>query len=50
MLEALSKGLTNPELSKELDISIYAVKFHLSNLFEKHLVRIRAQPIVFYYS
>ncbi|WP_232825041.1 response regulator transcription factor [Primorskyibacter marinus] len=50
MLEALSKGLTNRELSKELDISINTVKFHLSNLFEKLSVRNRAQAIAFYYS
>ena len=50
MLEALSKGLTNRELAKELDISINTVKFHLSNLFEKLSVRNRAQAIAFYYS
>ena len=50
MLEALSKGPTNRGLARELDISIYAVKFHLSNLFEKLLVCNRAQAIVFYYS
>lgn len=50
MLEALSKGLTNRELSKELGISINTVKFHLSNLFEKLSVRNRAQAIAFYYS
>lgn len=49
MLEALSKGLTNRELSKELNISINTVKFHLSNLFEKLSVRNRAQAIAFYY-
>ncbi len=50
MLEALSKGLTNRELAKELGISINTVKFHLSNLFEKLSVRNRAQAIAFYYS
>ena len=50
MLEALSKGLTNRELAKELDISINTVKFHLSNLFEKLSVRNRAQAIAFFYS
>lgn len=50
MLEALSKGLTNRELSKTLDISTNTVKFHLSNLYEKLSVRNRAQAIAFYYS
>lgn len=50
LLEALSKGLTNRELSKELGISANTVKFHLSNLFEKLNVKNRAQAIAFYYS
>lgn len=50
MLEALSKGLTNRELSKELEISTNTVKFHLSNLYDKLSVRNRAQAIAFYYS
>ncbi len=50
MLIALSKGLTNRELSKELEITINTVKFHLSNLYEKLGVKNRAQAIAFYYS
>ena len=50
LLDALSTGLTNRELSKELDISINTVKFHLSNVFEKLSVRNRSQAIAFYYS
>ena len=50
LLEALSKGSTNRELSAELGISINTVKFHLSNLFEKLSVRNRAQAIAFYYA
>jgi two-component system nitrate/nitrite response regulator NarP len=50
MLDALSKGLTNRELSKELDISINTVKFHLSNLYDKLSVKNRAQAIAFFYS
>lgn len=50
LLEALSKGLTNRELSKELEISENTVKFHLSNLFEKLDVKSRAQAIAFYYA
>lgn len=50
MLEALSKGLTNRELSSELGISTNTVKFHLSNLYDKLSVKNRAQAIAFYYS
>jgi two-component system nitrate/nitrite response regulator NarP len=50
MLEALSKGLTNRELSAELEITINTVKFHLSNLYEKLSVKNRTQAIAFYYS
>lgn len=50
MLEALSRGLSNRELSKELGISTNTVKFHLSNLYDKLSVRNRAQAIAFFYS
>lgn len=50
ILEALSQGLTNRELSKELGISANTVKFHLSNMYEKLRVKNRAQAIAFYYS
>ncbi len=50
LLEALSKGLTNRELARDLEISANTVKFHLSNLFEKLSVKNRAQAIAFYYS
>lgn len=50
LLEALSKGLTNRELSRELNISANTVKFHLSNLFEKLSVKNRAQAIAFFYA
>ncbi|MEM6824897.1 MAG: response regulator transcription factor [Pseudomonadota bacterium] len=50
MLEALSKGLTNRELSAELGITVNTVKFHLSNLYDKLSVKNRAQAIAFYYS
>ena len=50
MLEALSKGLTNRELSRDLGITVNTVKFHLSNLYEKLSVKNRAQAIAFYYS
>lgn len=50
LLEALSKGLTNRELARDLEISENTVKFHLSNLFEKLDVKNRAQAIAFFYS
>ena len=50
ILEALAKGLSNRELSKELLISTNTVKFHLSNIYEKLSVRNRAQAIAYYYS
>ncbi|MDT1063996.1 response regulator transcription factor [Paracoccus sp. CPCC 101403] len=50
MLAALSKGLTNRELSRELGITMNTVKFHLSNLYDKLSVKSRAQAIAFYYS
>jgi len=50
MLEALSKGLTNKELSQELGITVNTVKFHLSNLYDKLSVKNRAQAIAFFYA
>jgi two-component system nitrate/nitrite response regulator NarP len=50
LLEGLSRGLTNRELSKEFEISPNTVKFHLSNLFEKLSVKNRTQAIAFYYA
>ncbi|MEM7438417.1 MAG: response regulator transcription factor [Pseudomonadota bacterium] len=50
IMEALSQGMTNRELSKELGISTNTVKFHLSNLYEKLNVKNRAQAIAFYYA
>lgn len=50
ILEALSKGLTNRQLSQQLEISTNTVKFHLSNLYDKLGVKNRAQAIAFYYS
>ena len=50
MLQELSKGLTNRELSTELGISVNTVKFHLSNLYDKLAVRNRSQAIAYFYS
>ena len=50
LLEALSKGLSNRDLARELGISTNTVKFHLSNLYDKLSVRSRAQAIAFFYA
>ncbi|TMV03403.1 response regulator transcription factor [Ruegeria sediminis] len=50
ILESLSKGMSNRELSKALGISTNTVKFHLSNLYDKLSVKNRAQAIAYYYS
>ncbi len=50
ILEALSKGLTNRELSAELEISVNTVKFHLSNLYDKLSVKNRAQAIAAFFN
>lgn len=50
LLEALARGLSNKELATEFDIAVNTVKFHLRNLFDKLMVKNRAQAIAFYYS
>ena len=49
IIEALSEGLTNKQLSARLDISSNTVKFHISNIFDKLNVKNRAQAIAHYY-
>ncbi|HEM45458.1 MAG TPA: response regulator transcription factor [Alphaproteobacteria bacterium] len=48
ILIALSQGLTNQQLAKELDISLNTVKFHLKNLYGKLGVDNRAQAVARY--
>ena len=50
ILEALATGMTNKELSAELEISTNTVKFHLSNIFDKLGVKNRTQAIAFFYA
>lgn len=50
ILDFLSKGMSNRDLSKALQISTNTVKFHLSNIYEKLSVKNRAQAIAYYYS
>jgi two-component system nitrate/nitrite response regulator NarP len=49
LLEALANGMSNRELSAELDISINTVKFHLSNIYDKLGVRNRGQASAYYF-
>ncbi len=49
IIEALSEGLTNKQLSARLQISANTVKFHISNIFDKLNVKNRAQAIAHYY-
>lgn len=50
ILEALATGMTNKELSAELEISTNTVKFHLSNIFDKLGVKNRTQAIAYFYA
>ncbi|WP_254443463.1 response regulator transcription factor [Ruegeria atlantica] len=50
ILEALSQGMSNRDLSRELQISTNTVKFHLSNIYDKLGVKNRTQAIAYYYS
>ena len=50
LLFALSRGLSNKALAKELGISVNTVKFHLRNLFDKLSVSNRAEAIALYYA
>ncbi len=50
ILEALAQGMSNQDLSKELQISTNTVKFHLSNIYEKLDVKNRTQAIAQFYS
>lgn len=46
VLESLLQNLSNKEIASKLNISERTVKFHVSNLLEKHNVRRRADLIV----
>lgn len=50
LLNSLSLGRSNKELSEDHGITVNTVKFHLRNLYEKLSVNNRAQAIAFYYS
>ncbi|HWH56246.1 MAG TPA: response regulator transcription factor [Terriglobales bacterium] len=46
VLESLLQNLSNKEIASQLNISERTVKFHVSNLLQKHGVRRRADLIV----
>ena len=45
VLTAVSRGLTNKEIARELDISRHTVKFHLESLMRKLQVSSRAEAV-----
>lgn len=49
ILETLSGGLTNREMSSELEISTNTLKFHLSNIYDKLSVKNRTQAMAVYF-
>ncbi len=50
LLEKLSLGMTNLEMSEVLQVSPNTVKFHLRNIYSKLNVRNRAEAVALYYN
>ena len=46
VLRRMSEGLTNPQIAKELVISLSTVKTHLNNIYGKLNVRNRAEAVL----
>lgn len=46
ILDLVSRGLSNKEIARQLDISAETVKSHLKNTFEKLDVQRRAQAVL----
>src|SRR5436305_8105156 len=46
VLEMIARGLTNGQVAKELDVSVHAVKFHLSSVYRKLEVGNRTEAAV----
>jgi len=48
VLAMVAQGLTNSEVSKRLDVTVHAVKFHLASIYRKLGVGNRAEAAVTY--
>ena len=46
VMELVVKGLTNEEISKELEITTHTIKAHLISIYEKLQVKNRAQAAI----
>ena len=43
-----SRGLSNREIARELEVTVHAVKFHLASIFRKLHVANRTEAAVIY--
>jgi DNA-binding CsgD family transcriptional regulator len=48
VLAKASRGLTNLEIARDLDVTIHAVKFHLASIYRKLNVTNRTEAAVAY--
>jgi DNA-binding NarL/FixJ family response regulator len=48
VLELTAHGLTNDAVAKSLEVSIHAVKFHLSSIYKKLGVKNRTEAVVMF--
>jgi DNA-binding NarL/FixJ family response regulator len=48
VLEMVAQGLTNPQVSSKLNVTVHAVKFHLASIYRKLEVGNRTEAAVVY--
>jgi DNA-binding NarL/FixJ family response regulator len=48
VLELTAHGLTNSAVARSLDVSVHAVKFHLSSIYKKLGATNRTEAVVMY--
>lgn len=48
VLQMASRGLTNSEISVQLNVTVHAVKFHLASIYRKLGLANRTEAAVFY--